>query len=523
MKRLIIQVITISLFMWLMTRPAYCQNIALVATASSSGGGTGVYAPSNMNDGLLEGSGNYHWVWHSAGNWVELTWPTAQDISQIVVDTTDLTAFTLCANEIQYWHIPSSSYITAGSKPSMINDWTYDFPAVVNTTKIRLFDVSTGLNPWVYEIEIYPPSPTPTVTPTSTSTPTRTPTPTGTWYSATPTPTRNCETEATLYEHYSVCENLQGASPGTKSKVWNFDDCDYCRKPPNPCFTVQCTFAMYVTAECGRDFHIPLYDNETGFIQIKSCETQKYMFLEAQSTGGWSTSGTSIQWEDCDGLDSRWNNQVTDIKFTDPVALCGVYRIEFVNWGGFIWDLYANCTGSDDPGFYIYDSYTEAEASTILRPELDISNLTVSGICPNFTVDADISNFGCDAVDATVCVETTIGGHWEFIVPAVGTGSTVHGSVPIVAPGCTTPFTITATVDCHDDIIECTEISGIGCNPAGTHIDSVEFYFGIPTPPPDIPYILEEPFLFLALLLGATLFIACRTIFWTGSIFRKLD
>jgi hypothetical protein len=230
---------------------------------------------------------------------------------------------------------------------------------------------------------------------------------------------------------------------------------------------------------------VPLWDNETGNIQIKNCETGTYEWLTAASTGGWSMSGTNIQWEDCGGLDPRWNNQTTDISFDDPVALCGVYRVEFIDWGGYVWDLFANCTGTNDPGFFIYDNLSEARFSHHLRPELSISNVNVSGICPNLIVGADVTNTGCDLADVTICVETSLGGHWEEIVYAVGPGMTKRGSTPIVAPSCTVSFRITAFVDCNNDIIECSEAGGsaIACSPPGTGSDYIDYdYLFTPTP-----------------------------------------
>jgi hypothetical protein len=244
---------------------------------------------------------------------------------------------------------------------------------------------------------------------------------------------------------------------------------------------------MYVTAECGTVFHVPLWDNETGNIQIKNCNTGAYEWLTAVSTGGWSASGTNIQWMDCAGTDPRWNNQTTDISFDDPVALCGVYRVEFIDWGGFVWDLYANCTGTSDPGFFIYDNLAEARASHQLRPELSISNITVTGTCPNYLIGADVTNTGCDEADVPVCIETSLGGHWEFTIYDVGPGETKRGSGPIVAPSCSVGYTIIAYVDCNNEIIECSEAGGsaIACSPPGAGSDYVTYdILFTPTPIP---------------------------------------
>ena len=188
---------------------------------------------------------------------------------------------------------------------------------------------------------------------------------------------------------------------------------------------------------------------------------------------------------DCAGIIPYWNNEITDIFFTDPVAVCGVYRLELQDWGGYLWELLANCSGTRDPGFMIFDNYADAAASLTLYPELSIWNLEALGICPDYTVRASVTNTGCIAADAVVCVETSLGGHWEFTIFSIAPGDTGTGSTPIVAPGCTTPFKIIATVDCHDTVIECNEGGGsaIPCILPGTHDNSIEIdMLGTSTP-----------------------------------------
>jgi hypothetical protein len=239
-----------------------------------------------------------------------------------------------------------------------------------------------------------------------------------------------------------------------------------------------------VTAECGNQLTIPLYDVETAGISIMNCERGLYENLYAASTGGWSTSGTQIQWEDCYGGDPRWNNETTLISLEDVGPLCGVFRVELINWAGNIWSLLANCGGGSAPGFMVYDSAEEARASFTSRPELSISNLQVSGICPDYNVTVDVHNWGCLSADVTVCLETSLGGHWGFIVPGVGPGDTVTGSGPIVAPTCADPFVLTATVDCFDDVEECSEAGGsaIPCNKPGTSDPSISIDVYPPVP-----------------------------------------
>ena len=52
-----------------------------------------------------------------------------------------------------------------------------------------------------------------------------------------------------------------------------------------------------------------------------------------------------------------------DIAFSGDPAACGVYRLEFFDWGGFGWMLYANCSGERTPGFEIFDNECDAIAA----------------------------------------------------------------------------------------------------------------------------------------------------------------
>jgi len=258
-----------------------------------------------------------------------------------------------------------------------------------------------------------------------------------------------------------------------------------------------------------------LYDVESGHISIKNCDKGTYEYLTASSSGGFHVAGTIIQWQDCLGTDPRWNDTTTDISFSDPVATCGVYRLELYDWGGNIWSLFANCDGSADPGFWIFDNLDDARASLVMYPELSISNLMVTGICPDYTVGADISNAGCKTADVTVCVETTLGGHWEFMLPAVAPGDTKTGSCAIVAPACSAPFTINATVDCHDDVIECSEGGGsiIPCIAPGTddHAVHIDISPGV-TPTPTTFIKVEATPNYTILLLAFVLILLAYTL-----------
>jgi len=257
--------------------------------------------------------------------------------------------------------------------------------------------------------------------------------------------------------------------PSHYAYEWNFDDCDYCRDPGNPCFNVPCTFAMYVVAQCGFEMHLPLYDNETANIQVKECISDTYVHLTANSTGGWRASGTNIQWEDCLGTDTRWNNQTTDISFAASKSLCGVYRVEFKDWGGFMWDFLANCNASATGYYPIYDNYDDAVAGYTGYPETGISKLYARGSCPNYKVYYNVVNYGCETVDIPICIRTSLGGSWSSTVPSVGPGETRSFMTDIIVSGCVTSFDLTVEVDCLDTVLECSEQPGAGshCLPPG--------------------------------------------------------
>jgi PKD repeat protein len=257
---------------------------------------------------------------------------------------------------------------------------------------------------------------------------------------------------------WTSCENPRSpiTTDTTSAFEWNFDDCDYCRDAGNGCFTTACTFDMYIVAECGGEMHMPLYDNETGRLKIYDMTRAQYVPLFAQSTGGWTSSGLEISWQDCDGLDPRWNDQTTDIWFYGAPTLCGIYRAEFYDWGGFIWDLFSNCSGTDTPGFRVYDNYCEALAAYDPFPSLSLESLTITGSCPTYTVSYQISNAGCAAANTSVVASSDLGGTAEVSVDNILPGETRSGSFSLSVQNGGTG-TITAYADFYDSVFECQE------------------------------------------------------------------
>ncbi|HSG90612.1 MAG TPA: hypothetical protein VLA56_15460, partial [Pseudomonadales bacterium] len=173
---------------------------------------------------------------------------------------------------------------------------------------------------------------------------------------------------------------------------------------PNPNSTaVGCSFAMYVAVPCGTSFHIPFFDTEGGHVRIYDIFGGAYVDLTALSGGGWFQMGDEIIWQDADcvtGSDPRWNETVTDVSFERPQGICGLFRLEFIEHSGNVWQLYANCTGDAMAQFNIYDSLCGALASYDPLPNVSIVSASATTDCPDIHVSYTLRNDGCrDAVD----------------------------------------------------------------------------------------------------------------------------
>ncbi len=153
-----------------------CQqgdNLAPLATATSSGGGAGGLGPDNMNDEQLEDSCGYHWI--SAGTepdgaWIQLQWLTEQTLWGIWIDTTHYQTYdceyaaghSLAGGTVQSWNGTALEWEEVGTVTGQSDDWTYEFPDHVTTTSLRIHDlIVTDLcaepqeNPVVFEWEAY--------------------------------------------------------------------------------------------------------------------------------------------------------------------------------------------------------------------------------------------------------------------------------------------------------------------------------------------------------------------------------
>lgn len=280
------------------------------------------------------------------------------------------------------------------------------------------------------------------------------------------------------FPRWSYCESPRspGAAPSppyspadttlatTSSTSWEFDDGAYCRSTP-------CTFAMYAVADCGTAMKLPLYDNESGRIRVYDLLRDVYVPLDA--IGGaascpWQQNGVSeASWQDCAGGDCRWNNATTTVAFGGAQgAVCGVYRIELADWGGYYWDLFANCDGSNTPGFTIYDNVCDALDAYDPVPEIEVRDLGVTGVCPEYAVAFEVVNRGCKTVDVPVRVSISVGGSVDLTVAGVEPGATRAVVTALTAASCS-PAVITVTADPADLVRECSEAQGsaVSCNP----------------------------------------------------------
>jgi hypothetical protein len=271
------------------------------------------------------------------------------------------------------------------------------------------------------------------------------------------------------FNHWTTCEPPYGLTmPGDHiSNFWHWHDGAYCYTDPMSFnYPNGCTFAMYTVVQCGTAMHIPLYDVESGHVRVFDVFRGQYVSLNAVSGGGWAMSGTDIFWQDCSGTDPRWNDQMTDISFSDPNGLCGLFRIEFPEQSGAEWELFANCTGSRAGQFDIHDSLCSALTDYMPLPNLTLSAASVVANCPDVTITYTVRNDGC-GLARNVPVNLMDNGTLvaSDILPQAPFGQSTTRTFSATFPGPTT--SVTLEVDPDNLILECNETGGIACDPAG--------------------------------------------------------
>lgn len=131
-------------------------NLALFASASSSGGGTDEYSPEKMNDNNPD---SYHWVNPGPGSFIELAWSTEQTIAWMRIKTGDCENV-LSGGNIVYWD--GTRWISVASISGERSSWTYVFSRPISTTKLRITDITgygsgdrDNAHPLISEWEVY--------------------------------------------------------------------------------------------------------------------------------------------------------------------------------------------------------------------------------------------------------------------------------------------------------------------------------------------------------------------------------
>ena len=127
-------------------------NIALSATATHSGGGSGAYGPALYNDGVDNGYGSGIWGWVSTNGYIDFTWTSAKSVSKLVFLKDDRPMITC---DVQYWNGSSFVTITSYNSSKLSDSITF---SPISTTILRLNNVAGSSNPNHREIKIFGPS-----------------------------------------------------------------------------------------------------------------------------------------------------------------------------------------------------------------------------------------------------------------------------------------------------------------------------------------------------------------------------
>lgn len=133
-------------------------NIAPLATPTHSGGGVGIYGPTNYND-LINIPFTFGWVSGTGGPnmWIQYTWTTPRTFNKITFFPDQTTNRTLTAGDIQVWN--GSAWVTHTSfsvAPALMFDVLFN---PVTTTMVRVINMtvigSQASNPSIREIQVF--------------------------------------------------------------------------------------------------------------------------------------------------------------------------------------------------------------------------------------------------------------------------------------------------------------------------------------------------------------------------------
>jgi hypothetical protein len=141
-------------------------NLALTATCTHSGGGSGAYGPANYNDGVIVAPGGLPWGWTSgathtnASRWIMFEWTTPQTFGEIHFYYGIINRRYLAGAEIQYWTGSNWAVATSYLFPAPYTDWEKNVQFMpVTSTRVRITNwtmapVGQTSNPAFREIEI---------------------------------------------------------------------------------------------------------------------------------------------------------------------------------------------------------------------------------------------------------------------------------------------------------------------------------------------------------------------------------
>lgn len=137
------------------------DNVALLATPTTSGGGTSPYGPDKLNDGALEATcstDRWNWVDNGADQYYQFEWTEPQTIASFWVD--NYSGEGPCIDENRglesgtvQW-LDGSTWVDDVGVSGLSDDWTVEFSTPITTTHLRIYDVGTT-NPSIYEWEVY--------------------------------------------------------------------------------------------------------------------------------------------------------------------------------------------------------------------------------------------------------------------------------------------------------------------------------------------------------------------------------
>ena len=274
------------------------------------------------------------------------------------------------------------------------------------------------------------------------------------------TPDTELDTESSPFWHLSDqafckywCTDMTTCWPGG-AECPDMSEC----LPQPQAIGVECSFAMYVTVDCGTEINLPLFDCEGGHIRIFDVFNGEYLTLNARSPTWAHPPSDEIMWQDLDcagGSDPRWNEVVTNVSFERPEGLCGVFRLEFINHSGNVWELFANCDGSRTPAFNISDSLCTALAGYNPLPNLSIVSVDEVYNCPDVTITAEIRNDGCTPATDVEIVLRDGADIVTDVIPEILPGETVLHVFDTPVP--TPSVALQVALDPNDTVLECDE------------------------------------------------------------------